>query len=46
MHLLEKIRTEIIDLTSRQFGQAPDPATLAIGPTKKEFEGDFTNQKS
>ena len=42
MHLLEKIRTEIIDLTSRQFGQAPDPATLAIGPTKKEFEGDVT----
>ncbi len=42
MHLLEKIRTEIVDFANREFGQVPDPDTLSIGPTKKEYEGDIT----
>ena len=42
MHLFEKIRTEIIDFANRSFGQVPDPATISIGPTNKEFTGDVT----
>ncbi len=42
MQLFDKIRTEIVNATKRQFGSSIEPGSIPVGPTKKEFEGDMT----
>lgn len=38
----EKIAAQVAQIMEELFGQRPEGASIAIQPTRKEFEGDFT----